>query len=131
MNPPIRGQYMIRAKDIPHGASVRRGSAQRAAGLRVPPASLRSHPAGNPRVRPALGVQRDLLAGRRKRPRDLQTTFLAKDETQLARWPQPLGMVGTVGRARSGFSQRAQEVLMKEAIPAARFRCFSAPTCHT
>ena len=45
------------------------------------------------------GVQRDLLAGRGERPRDLQAALLAKHELQLAGRPQTLGMVGPVGGA--------------------------------
>ena len=70
------------------------------------------------------GVQRDLLGGRRKRPRDLQPSLLAEHEPQLARRAQSVGMRRTKGRAGSGPGYGAEEILMKEAVFAARFcRC--------
>jgi hypothetical protein len=47
------------------------------------------------------GVQRDLLAGRRERPRHLQAALLTKDEVQLAGGPQTVRMCGAESRAGS------------------------------
>lgn len=75
-----------------------------------------------PRRTLALGVARDLLTGRGKRPGDLHAPLLTEHEPQLARRSQPIGMRRAKGRARPTPLERAQEILMKEAVFAARFR---------
>ena len=73
----------------------------------------------------ALGVQCHLLAGRGKCPGHLPAPLLAEHEPHLTGRPQPVGMVGTVGRARPRVADRAQQILMKKAALAARlgWRC--------
>jgi hypothetical protein len=74
-------------------------------------------------------VQRDLFVGRRERPRDLRAALLPEHEAKLTRRAESVRMVGTEGGTGPGVGHRAQEVLMKEAILAARFGCPS-PCCH-
>ena len=65
------------------------------------------------------GVQRDLLAGRGERPRHLQAPLGAKHELELAGRPQPLGMIGAIGRAGTRARHCAEQVLAEEAVLAA------------
>jgi hypothetical protein len=67
-------------------------------------------------------VQRDLLVGRRERPRDLLPALLAKHEPQLARWPQALWVSRAERCAWSLVGDRAQKILTKEARLTARLR---------
>jgi hypothetical protein len=113
MNPPISGQYTP-------------VNIYEAARTRLRPGARRPG-AGTPR----LGVQRDLLVGRRERPRDLHAALLAKDEPELARGAEPVGMVGSEGGARPGLRERAEQVLVKEAVFAAGL-CDPGPClCHS
>ena len=66
-----------------------------------------------------LGVERDLLARRRERPSDLHPPLLAEHKTHLAGRAKAVGMVGPIGGTRTRLADRAQQVLMKEAILAA------------
>jgi hypothetical protein len=75
-------------------------------------------------------VQRDLLARRGECPRDLQPALLAEDEAQLARRPQAVGMGWSEGAAGTRLRYRTEEILVKEAVLAARFRCPSPTVCH-
>ena len=86
MNPPISGQNMA--------GTIR-------------PAEARSRMRFPPPVA-ALPVQRDLLVRRGECPGHLEPPLLAEHESQLARRPQPVGVGGAEGRARTGLGQRAQ-----------------------
>jgi hypothetical protein len=67
-----------------------------------------------------LRVQGDLLARRGKCPSDLETAFLTEDEPQLARRAQAIGMGRTKGPAGARLGYRTEQVLVKEAVLAAR-----------
>ncbi len=97
-NPPISGQYMV--LNIYEPGWTRADRCGGRPGRRVG----------------SSGVQRDLLAGRGKRPGDLLAALLAKHEAQLAGRPQSLGPGRAEGRAGTGVRDRAQQVLMKEAV---------------
>ena len=109
MNPPISGQNM--ARTLYEGA---------AGGDPAGP----SAPAGS-------GVQRDLLVGRGERPGDLQAPLLAEDEAQLARGTQAVRMRRAEGGAGPGVGHRAQKILTKEAVLAARLRDGRPTIRHT
>jgi hypothetical protein len=106
MNPPINGQNMA-VKIYEPGPTRAADGSQRS------------------------GVQRDLLAGRRKRPRDLQPSLLPEHEAKLARRAESVGMRRAESRACLGPSDRAEEILMKEAVFAARFCRCGATVRHT
>lgn len=78
----------------------------------------------------ASGMERDLLAGRRKRPGHLALTLLTKNEAQLAGRTQSVGMRRAEGRAGFPRLDRAQLILMKEAVLAAGFRRCSTTVRH-
>jgi hypothetical protein len=81
---------------------------------------------------PALRVQRHLLAGRRERPRHLQSALLAEDEPHLARRAQAVGVRGAERGARTAVGDCTQQVLVKEAVLAARLlSCSCAPVGHS
>jgi hypothetical protein len=113
MNPPISGQYTPVNIYEPARTRLRPGTRRPWVGTA------------------RLGVQRNLLVGRGERPRDLHAALLAKDEPELARGPEPVGMVGSEGRAGPGLRDRAEQVLVKEAVFAAGF-CDPGPClCHS
>jgi hypothetical protein len=64
-------------------------------------------------------VKSVLLVSARERPRRLAPAFLAEDEAHLLRRPQAVGMVRPEGGAGFVEIQRAQQVLVKEAVIAA------------
>ena len=105
MNPPISGQYMAR-KHI-------RGRGERGA-------------AGG---RHACSATCSLGDG--ERPGHLQAALLAEDEAQLAGRAQPIGMGRAEGRTGPVLGDRAQQILMKEAVLAARFRGRRPTIRHT
>ena len=120
MNPPISGQYMARndiglrpprGGDRIHLARIRLAHAPRA----VPRGKRHG------RGRGASGVEGDLFVGRRERPCHLEPALLAEHEAKLARRPQPVGVSRPEGRAGAAHGDRAQMVLVEEAILAARF----------
>ncbi|MGI9183848.1 MAG: cation:proton antiporter [Solirubrobacteraceae bacterium] len=93
---------------------------------RTPTRSRRRPGPGRP-----SGVQSDLLAGRRERPRHLHLSLLAKDEAHLTGRSQAVGVNGPEGRAGLIRGDRAQLLLMKETVLTARLRRGSATVRHT
>lgn len=77
-------------------------------------------PGNDPRL--SSGVQRDLFSRRGERPRDLHPALLPEHKAHLARRPQAFRMVRTEGCAGAGFADRAEHVLMKEAVLATHLR---------
>lgn len=90
----------------------------------------RSEPAFAERLGLTLSVASHLLAGRRECPGDLHAPFLTEDETQLAGRPEPIRVRRAEGCARSAGLDRAEKILMKKAVLAARFRGRGATIRH-
>lgn len=80
--------------------------------------------------RRSSGVERHLLVGAREGPRHLEPALLAEDEAQLVGWTKALGMVRTVGCARSCVRYRAEQVPAEVALLARRLTTPAAPICH-
>ena len=102
---------------------VRRAPAPTLAGLAAP---------GRQPRRPApLSRAARPVRWRRERPCDLQPALLPKDEAQLARRTEAVGMRGPKGGAGTGVGDGAQKVLMEVATLAARSCSPNPPVCHS
>jgi hypothetical protein len=109
MSPPTNGQYMAvniyeAGRMVPQRSSVERRCSS---------------------------VERDLLAGRRERPSHLHAPLLPEHEAELARRPQAIRMRRTEGRTGDARIDRAQKILMEEAVFAACLRRCHATIRHT
>ena len=67
-----------------------------------------------------LRVQRGLLLSRRERPGRTGAPVAAKDEAELLRRPQPVGMIWAERRTRFRLGQRTEQVPSEEAVLAPR-----------
>src|SRR4051794_10198576 len=87
--------------------------------------SRRSSPMGSPTRSGRAGSRRGSGAGRLKRER-LGPPLLAEHERELLRRLQAVGVRGTERRTRLLLGQRAQHLLVEEAILAARLALAAA-----
>jgi hypothetical protein len=76
-------------------------------------------------------VERDLLAWRGECPSHLHAPLLSEDEPKLAGRPQAIRMRRTEGWAGHTWIDRAEKILMEEAVFAACFRRCRATIRHT
>ena len=78
----------------------------------------------------ASGVERDLLVGRRERPGDLHARSWRNTKRSWLGGRSPSGWAGRKVAHGPLSAHRAEQVLMKEAVLAARFRDRGAPIRH-
>lgn len=81
--------------------------------------------------RPASGVQSDLFLRRRERPRNLHPPLLTEDEAQLLGRPKPVRVRRAERAARTFLGHGAKQVLVEEAVFAARLHACATSMCHT
>src|SRR4030081_321138 len=115
MNPPISGQNMAQTyRAVERGVGPGRG-------------------APDPKSAPGSGqssVECYLLLRRGEGPGHLQAALLTEDESHLGGGTKALGVVGPIRCAGANLGQRAEVVVVKEAVLAACLRLCRARCCH-